>query len=91
MRQALTFRSQLLVAISAGRSVGLARLVAAVVLRGLRSGTLLMSAAEVGAVGTVATAMTTAPPVSEPILTAIALIIAVRSGFLLRLSAALNE
>ena len=51
----------------------------------------MMSAAEVGAVGTVATAMTTAPPVSEPILTAIALIIAVRSGILLRLSAARNE
>ena len=92
MRQALTLRSQLLVAISSwpiSRAGAVRRRRRPA--RAAEPAALLMSAAEVGAVGTVATAMTTAPPVSEAILTAIALIIAVRSGILLRLSAARNE
>ena len=78
---------------AAGRSVGLTRFVAAVVLRRLRGGALLilMSATEIGTVVTVAAAMASAPPMSEAVLTAIALIVAVRSRILLRLSAAGNE
>jgi len=50
-----------------------------------------MSATEIGTVVTVAAAMASTPPMSKAVLTAIALIVAVRSRILLRLSAAGNE
>ncbi|HET9688352.1 MAG TPA: hypothetical protein VFP79_14370, partial [Pseudolabrys sp.] len=77
---------------AAGRSVGLARFVAAVVLRRLwgRALLLLMSATEIGAVVAEAATMSPAPPMSKAVLTPIALIVAV-TGILLRLSAAGNE
>ena len=52
---------------------------------------MLMSATEIGTVVTVAAAMASTPPMSKAVLTAIALIVAVRSRILLRLSAAGNE
>jgi hypothetical protein len=77
------------------RSVGLPRrLVAAFILHRLRGRPLLMPAAEIGTVRTVAatTAMTPAPAMSEAVLTAVALLIAIRPGILLlRLSTAGNE
>ena len=51
---------------------------------------MLMSATEIGAVVAEAAAMSSAPPMSEAVLTAFALIVAV-AGVLLRLSAAGNE
>ena len=61
-------------------------------MRRLRAGALLllMSATEIGSVVAEAAAMASAPPMSEAVLTAIALIVAV-ARTLLRLSAARNE
>jgi hypothetical protein len=52
-----------------------------------------MSTTEIGTIGaeTAATAMAPAPAMSEAILAAVALVVAVRSSILLRLTAASNE
>src|SRR5262249_5082792 len=96
VQHALTFRSGAGLPLARKKRAALLRLprlVAAFVLHRLRGRAVLMPATEIGTVRTEAatTAMTPSPAMSEAILTAVALVIAIRADILLRLSAAGNE